>query len=398
MMATQPTKKPRTKKAPAKTVEPAIIAYKGFDKDLACRGYQYAVGQTFEHKGRVEACSSGFHSCENPWDVLSYYPLGGDNRFAVVKASGTIGRHSSDSKIASATLHIEAELKLPDFITRAIEWTIAATKVAVGAKAAGLLTDNGEDRARIGSSGYGAQIGSSGNGAQIGSSGNGARIGSSGYGAQIGSSGYDAQIGSSGNGARIGSSGNDARIGSSGYGAQIGSSGNDARIGSSGYGAQIGSSGNGAQIGSSGNGARIGSSGYGAQIGSSGYGAQIGSSGNDARIGSSGYDARIGSSGNDARIGSSGYGAQIGSSGNGARIGSSGNDARIDSSGEYAVVASAGPNTTAKGAAGTWISLAEFEWRNGRYECLGFATGCIGQNGLKPDTAYRAEGGKLVQA
>jgi hypothetical protein len=102
-MATQPTKKPRTKKAPAETVEPTIIAYKGFDKDLACRGYQYAVGQTFEHKGRVEACSSGFHSCENPWDVLSYYPLGGDNRFAVVKASGTIGRHSSDSKIASAT-------------------------------------------------------------------------------------------------------------------------------------------------------------------------------------------------------------------------------------------------------------------------------------------------------
>jgi hypothetical protein len=62
------------------------------------------------------------------------------------------------------------------------------------------------------------------------------------------------------------------------------------------------------------------------------------------------------------------------------------------------VVASAGPDATAKGAAGTWISLAEFEWRNGRYECLGFATGCIGENGLKPDTAYRAEGGKLVQA
>jgi hypothetical protein len=317
MMATQPTKKPRTKKAPAKTVEPAIIAYKGFDKDLACRGYQYTVGQTFKHEGRVEACSSGFHSCENPWDVLSYYPLGGDNRFAVVKASGTIGRHSSDSKIASATLHIEAELKLPDFITRAIEWTIAATKVAVAAKATGLLTDNGEDGARIGSSGHGAQIGSSGNGAQIGSSG------------------HDA---------------------------------------------------------------RIGSSGHGARIGSSGHGAQIGSSGHDARIGSSGYDARIGSSGNGAQIGSSGYGARIGSSGNGARIGSSGNGARIDTSGERAVVASAGPNTTAKGAAGTWISLAEFEWRNGRYECLGFATGCIGENGLKPDTAYRAEGGKLVQA
>ena len=90
--------------------------------------------------------------------------------------------------------------------------------------------DNGDD---------GARIGSSGNGARIGSSGYGARIGSSGYGAQIGSSGYGARIGSSGYGARIGSSGNDAQIGSSGNGARIGSSGNGARINATGERAAI---------------------------------------------------------------------------------------------------------------------------------------------------------------
>jgi len=168
-----------------------------------------------------------------------------------------------------------------------------------------------------------------------------------------------------------------------------------ARIGSSGYGAQIGSSGYGAQIGSSGDGAQIGSSGDGAQIGSSGDGAQIGSSGYGAQIGSSGYGARIGSSGDGARIGSSGDGAQIGSSGDGAQIGSSGYGARIVAEGQKSVIASGGRNATATGTDGTWISLAEF---NAEGECVGFASGCIGRDGLKVNTAYRASGGKLVEA
>jgi hypothetical protein len=311
-----------------------ISAFKGFDKDLRCLAFQYEIGKSYSISSRVEACSRGFHACENPWDVLSYYPLlngeGGFNRFGSVDLGGKTDRHGND-KIAAAEITIRAELNFPAFIGKLVDWVIDFTKPQpITVVASDSLNDKGED---------GAQIGSSGNGAQIGSSGNDARIGSSGNGAQIGSSGYDAQIGSSGNGARIGSSGNGARIGSSGNDAQIGSSGNDA------------------------------------QIGSSGYGAQIGSSGNAARIGSSGYDAQIGSSGNDAQIGSSGNGAQI------------------DSTGEDAVIASAGKYARVKGAIGAWISLAEF---NDEGKCVGFATGCIGQDGLLADTWYRAEAGKLV--
>jgi len=209
--------------AEARTTE--IIAYKGFDKNLACRGYQYEAGKTFEHIGDVKACSSGFHACENPFDVLSYYPLvdseGASSRFAKVTMDGEISRHDSDSKIASARITIDAELKLPDFIIAGVNWLIEATKVAISASGSGQTTDKGEDGAQIGSSGNDARIGSSGYGAQIGSSGNGARIGSSGYGAQIGSSGNGAQIGSSGNGARIDSSGDRAVIASSGVNARV---------------------------------------------------------------------------------------------------------------------------------------------------------------------------------
>jgi hypothetical protein len=237
----------RTKKtdAPAETV----VAYKGFDKDLKCRGYQFEVGKTYEHTGNVVACERGFHACENPFDVWEYYGVGEGNRFARVTLSGELSRHVTNSKIAAGRITIDAELRLPDFIAAAVKWVIDATK------------GKGDNP-----SGHYARIGSSGDSAQIGSSGYSAQIGSSGYYAQIGSSGYYAQIGSSGDSAQIGSSGDSAQIGSSGDSAQIGSSGDSAQIGSSGDSAQIGSSGDSAQIEASGKSAVIACAGVGSAV------------------------------------------------------------------------------------------------------------------------------------
>ena len=173
-----------------------IIAFKGFDKNLKCRGYQYNIGETYEHQGNVLACKSGFHSCINPLDVLDYYDI--TSRFAEVKISGDLSYHSHDSKVSSAKITIIAELKLPEFINKCVSWVINQCKSSFDIKES--------------SSGYSAQIGSSGDYAKIGSSGNYAKIGSSGDNAQIGSSGYSAKIGSSGDNAKIGSSGDNAKI------------------------------------------------------------------------------------------------------------------------------------------------------------------------------------------
>ena len=98
-----------------------IIAYKGFNQDWTCRGYQYEIGKTYEHKGDVKACESGFHACEYPLDVLSYYSPA-VSKFAVVKMSGETSKDSDDTKIASAKITIETEINLPEMVKQAVEW------------------------------------------------------------------------------------------------------------------------------------------------------------------------------------------------------------------------------------------------------------------------------------
>ena len=223
-------------------MEKKVIAYKGFDKNLKCRGFQYEVGKEYEMSGRIACCERGFHACESPLEVFDHYDML-DSRFAEVEQSGEIDKEENTTKVCSSRIKVKAELKLADIINLGIEWIKDVTSPAKLKKETD-LNDNGNNSAKIGSSGYSAQIGSSGYSAKIGSSGDYAQIGSSGYYAKIGSSGDYAQIGSSGYSAQIGSSGDYAQIGSSGDSAQIGSSGYYAKIGSSGDSAQIESTGN----------------------------------------------------------------------------------------------------------------------------------------------------------
>jgi hypothetical protein len=123
-----------------------ITAYKGFDANMQCRGYQFEVGNTYAHDGQVEACKSGFHSCEYPLDVLYYYSPA-TSLFAEVEASGSLSRHEEDSKVASSSLTIKASIDLPGIIKAAIEYTMSRTKPAESAS-------NSGDRGAASNSGY----------------------------------------------------------------------------------------------------------------------------------------------------------------------------------------------------------------------------------------------------
>ena len=185
--------------------EKKIIAYKGFDKNLKCREFQYEVGKEYEMDGDIKCCERGFHACESPLEVFDHYDML-TSRFAKVEQSGDIDKEENTTKVCSSKIKVKAELKLADIINLGVEWIKDVTSPSKLKKETD-LNDNGGYSAQIGSSGYYAKIGSSGNSAQIGSSGDYAKIGSSGYYAKIGSSGDSAQIGSSGDSAQIESTG-----------------------------------------------------------------------------------------------------------------------------------------------------------------------------------------------
>ncbi len=142
--------------------EEVVTAYKGFKQDLTCRGYQFEIGGTYKHEGEVEACASGFHSCEYPLDVFGYYAPG-ESRFAIVKASGQLSRHDDDSKIASATLVVEAEISMPTMISRAIDWIMARLDSSVEQTVVGDTASNTGDYSAASNTGYQSAASNTGN-------------------------------------------------------------------------------------------------------------------------------------------------------------------------------------------------------------------------------------------
>ena len=97
--------------------------YKGFDKDLKCSDFQYEVGKDYTTEGKIEACKNGFHFCENPMDVLGYYPPS-DSRYCIVESSGQEDRDGYDSKVATSKIHISAEIGLKGLIEAGVKFIL----------------------------------------------------------------------------------------------------------------------------------------------------------------------------------------------------------------------------------------------------------------------------------
>ena len=102
--------------------------YKGFDEKLCCKDFQYEIGGTYEHKGAISLCKTGFHFCENPLDALRYYqPVG--SRYAEVEAEGVSGQTDKDSKRVASTLHVKAEVSLSALIGFGVKFTLDKFKI-----------------------------------------------------------------------------------------------------------------------------------------------------------------------------------------------------------------------------------------------------------------------------
>ncbi len=109
--------------------------YKGFDKNMQCRGFQYEVGKEYETEDAA-ACKTGFHACEYPLDVLNYYAPA-ESQYAVVEQSGKISKSGGDTKVASTKIKIVAEIGIAGLVKAAVEYTKTRAKEEPGGHATG---------------------------------------------------------------------------------------------------------------------------------------------------------------------------------------------------------------------------------------------------------------------
>ena len=139
-----------------------IIAYKAMNKNMQCRGKQYEVGKTY-HEDKADCCNAGMHACENPLDVLHYYPLKDGPRFFEVECGGNVDKSEEDSKLACTELTVKGEVNFAGLVK--------ATVNAVFNRVKGKEPFSSGNYSTAGSSGNYSTAGSSGDYSTAGSSG-----------------------------------------------------------------------------------------------------------------------------------------------------------------------------------------------------------------------------------
>jgi hypothetical protein len=163
-----------------------IKGFKGFDKDLKCRNFQFEIGKEYTHKGEIEMCSKGFHFCDMPLDVFTYYAPGTSN-YATVETDGETERKGDgDSKIVTNELKITAEIGIIGLLKAGIEWIFNKVKASPDTQA---TTGNYAHSATTGYSAHSATAGYSAHSATTGDSARSATTGENCISASLGKNG-----------------------------------------------------------------------------------------------------------------------------------------------------------------------------------------------------------------
>ena len=105
-------------------------AFKGFNKDLTCRGYQYEEGKEF-HTERAECCDTGFHACEYPLDCFGYYDPA-HSVYHEVELSGEMDRSGDNTKVCATDIKIGARLSIAGLVKMAIDFTMSKVNKEAG--------------------------------------------------------------------------------------------------------------------------------------------------------------------------------------------------------------------------------------------------------------------------
>ena len=171
--------------------------YKIFEKDMTCRGKQYAENTEYT-EDKAEMCNCGMHFCQNPMDVLNFYGLL-DDECNIRPIAEVQGEDVKTENIKSVTkrLKIGARLSFGGWIKACFDFLFEKSEMNDASGYSAQLAASG-NHAQLAASGYSAQLAASGDSAQLAASGNHAKLAASGYSAQLAASGNHAQLAASG--------------------------------------------------------------------------------------------------------------------------------------------------------------------------------------------------------
>ena len=197
-----------------------IIAYKAMNADMTCRGKQYEVGKTY-HEDKADCYHAGMHACENPMDVLHYYPLKDGPRFFEVECGGDVDKSVEDSKLACTELTVKGELNFAGLVKATVSAVFNRVKGKEPFSSGDCSTaGTSGDYSTAGTSGYASTAGTSGDSSTAGTSGDSSTAGTSGRSSTAGTSGYASTAAATGGYCRAKADGKDSIAVANGYGSK----------------------------------------------------------------------------------------------------------------------------------------------------------------------------------
>ena len=196
--------------------------YKGFNKNLKCRNFQYEIGKTYT-ENKAELCEVGFHACEYPLDCLNYYAPG-ESRYCEVDLDDVTDERSGDSKRVGTKITVQGEIGIAGLVKAAVNIGIEEAK----SKTTGT-------RAHAATTGDEAHAATTGNWAYAATTGNEAHAATTGYEAHAATTGDEAHAATTGTRARAATTGYEAHAATTGNWAHAATTGNWAHAATTGY-------------------------------------------------------------------------------------------------------------------------------------------------------------------
>ena len=314
----------------------SIKTYKGFDKDMKCRGFQYEIGKEYE-EAKASVCNYGFHACEMPIEVLRYYePVG--SRYCEVEQSGELSRDGDDTKVASTKIKIGAEIGIPGIVKAQLEYV--------------------KERAEKSKTNH-----STGNWSANSATGN-----------------WSANS-ATGNWSANSATGNWSANSATGYGSANSATGNWSA-----------NSATGSRSANSATGSRSANSATGSRSANSATGSRSANS-------ATGYGSANSATGNWSANSATGSRSANSATGYGSANVSTGCECTNDGLGDHNICVAWGKDNKCKGSVGSFLVLSEWDdWDGDKYPFIGAKMVKVDGKRIKADTWYELKNGKVIKA